>query len=114
MKTANFSTLENFKQVTGNDPNYLLINYSNQGLMVLNWFRQYGSVASGQVGTSYNIIRFTNMDNTTCDLYLPMTWISGTSTRKWNCLELPLQSKNIEIVQNAGPLDGAGDPAYPA
>lgn len=112
MKTANFDSTVNWKNIvppTGNY-NYLTVQYSNQGILCIGWFRQYGSVPVGNAGTSMNVIRFTNFDGTTCDLNLPMSWLNGTSTRKWNTLELPLQSKNIEIISVAAPLNGGSEP----
>lgn len=110
MKTSNFASNSNIIDKPTGKTSYLTVTYSEDGFLLINWFRQYGAVAAQFSGVSWNIIKITNFDNTTCDLYLPMSWVT-TSTRKWNSIELPLKVSNISITSVAGPLNGGTDPA---
>lgn len=102
MKTSNFGSINN---LTYNiDATYLEIaTIGNQGIYV-SWLFHYGPISIS--GTSATRIRITNKDNTTVDLYFPVTWTTS-STKVSKKVYIPLNFKNIQLIQNASlPVGG--------
>lgn len=108
MRTSSCDSLNNLNYFINGT--YLEVITINSKYAHISWLSTYGPVVNP--GNSQNILRITNRDDTTVDLYFT-TSFTESSNRTRKSINIPLHFKNIELIQNATEPSPGVDPGDP-
>ena len=98
MRTSNFSSEDRISSTYNGT--YLQVHKMVNSLYIIWRFRSYVAPNTGTVSSQ---ITFTNQDDTTNTLYLPTNYLTGAGTNLIKTLILPLNYKNISIIETSPP-----------